>query len=134
MKKLILSVFGLVAFYGHANAWTLFTEAPIKDVGTPVTIAVSSTTLTKVPSSQTSGRVGLYVHNPSTTAVVGFMGNCTSTALASTIRPIQFALTTAGTGPSGIQYFPLREDVCLWLLTLLTSSPSQNIHYQEVVK
>lgn len=133
MKKLIIFGFSL-AVCAVMKAEPLHTESPIKEAGTPVTIAISSTTLTKVPSSQMSGRLGVYVHNPSTWAVAGFMGNCTSTALASTIRPIQFAIQTVNTGPTAIQYFPLREDVCLWLISLYTVDATSNIHYQEVKK
>lgn len=107
-------------------------EAPINGYGTPVTISISSTTLTKIPTSQTSGRFGIYVNNPSTRPVAGFFGDCSSTALAATIRPIQFSLTTVNTGPSDVRYFSMREDVCLWLISIITDTGSQSIHYQEV--
>lgn len=103
-------------------------EAPIKSYGTPVTLSISTSTLTKAPTSQTSGRMGIFIDNPNTNTarVVGFLGNCTSTALASTIRPIEIAPS------SNSSYFPAREDVCLWLLSLHTSAES--IHYQEVLQ
>ena len=125
MKKIIftLAVLGLA---GICHAATPVAEAPVKDYGTPVTISISTSTLTMVPSSQTSGRIGIFLDNPGTNnaRVVGFYGNCTSTALASTIRPIEIAQATNST------YIPLREDVCLWFLSLHTSAES--IHYQEV--
>ncbi len=109
-------------------AATPVAEAPIKDFGVPVTISISTSTLTKVPSSQTSGRMGIFIDAPYTNnaRVVGFFGNCTSTALAATIRPIEIAPAT-NTG-----YISLREDVCLWLVSLHTAAES--IHYQEVLQ
>lgn len=105
-------------------------EAPINGFGTPVTVAVSSTTLTKVPSSQTSGRVGVYVSLPAgNTGMVGHIGNCTSTSLASTLRPIEIS---TGTGMLPSRYFPIREDVCLWLLSLNANEATQTLNYQEV--
>lgn len=103
-------------------------EAPIKDYGTPVTIAISSTTLTMVPSSQTSGRIGIVFDNPNSNTgyMVGFFGNCTSTALANTIRPFEFDPDTNST------FISMREDVCLWLLNTNTAAASENAHYQEV--
>lgn len=111
--------------YSHAAA-ALVVETPIKDYGTPVTVSISTFTLTMVPTSQTSGRIGVFLDNPNTNTarIVGFFGNCTSTALASTIRPLEFA---PGNNSS---YFPLREDVCMWLLSLATSA--ENSHFQEV--
>lgn len=134
MKKLLALVTFLLLAYCVLNAAPPVSEAPIKEAGTPVTIAISSTTLTKVPTTQTTGRVGVYVVNPSTTAVAGFLGNCSSTALASTIRPFQIALNSANSisGGSGINYIDVRDDVCLWLISLNVVSDSQNIHIQEV--
>lgn len=101
-------------------------EAPVNGYGTPATISISTSTLTMVPTTQTTGRIGIYLDNPATNnaRVVGFIGNCTSTALASTIRPIEIAQATNSS------YFPLRDDVCLWLISLHTSA--ENIHIQEV--
>lgn len=125
MKKFLflVSLLGSTAF-----AAPPVMEAPIKSNGTPVTISIDNSTLTKVPSSQTSGRIGIFIDAPSTNTgnLVGFLGNCTSTALASTIRPVEItpSATTA--------FYPLREDVCLWLIT--THSGPENAHYQEVVQ
>ena len=128
MKKALLSLVILLCWYGKAQAAPPVVEAPIRDVGTPVTVAISSTTLTKVPTSQTSGRMGIFIDNPSTNTenIVGFLGDCSSTALASTIRPIELppSVNTA--------YIPIREDICLWLLSLDTASATKNIHYQEI--
>lgn len=103
-------------------------ETPIKDYGTPVTISISSTTLTKVPSSQLTGRVGVFIDNPATNTgkLIGFFGNCTSTALANTINPIEIAPS------SNSSYFSMRDDVCLWLITSNTAAASESAHYQEV--
>lgn len=134
MKRLLV---GLMFYFSASFSYAapLYTESPINGTGTPVTVAISSTTLTKVPTSQTSGRVGIYLNVPSTWSVVGFMGDCTSTALASTIRPLEFSKTTINVGPSADPYYlPIREDVCLWLISLNTTAASQNVHYQEVKK
>lgn len=128
MKKSLL-LFGFLILSGvAAKAAPLVAEAPISGYGTPVTVSVSSTTLTQVPSSQTVGRIGIFIDNPYTNTghIVGFIGNCTSTALASTIRPIEIAPASNST------YFPLREDACMWLLDTNTSAASESVHYQEV--
>lgn len=133
MKKLIL--FGMLFLPASIILGApLFTESPIKSVGTPVTVAISSTTQTKVPTDQLSGRVGVYISNPSTNTIAGFMGNCTSTTLASTIRPFELGRTTNLVGDASMLYLPMREDVCLWLISIDVTAASKNIHYQEVVK
>lgn len=129
MKRLLLVavfLFSVRLLY----AAPLVTESPIRTVGTPATIAVSSTTLTMVPTTQTAARLGIFIDNPSTNTenIVGFIGNCTSTALASTIRPIELS-PSANTA-----YIPLREDVCLWLLSLDTAGSSDNVHIQEIMQ
>lgn len=130
MKRfLFVTVVSLLAAKAYAAPPVIL--SPIKDYGTPVTVAISSTTLTKVPTSQTSGRVEVYVSNASTRPVTGFFGNCTSTALASTIRPIRIVNDTT---EQGSKVFPIREDVCLWLISTETVTDSQSIHYQEVIK
>lgn len=132
MKRLMFG-FGLMFLTGAIYAaGALVVESPINGYGTPVTIAISSTTLTKVPSSQTSGRVGIFISNPASnpvTPMAGFLGNCTSTALANTIRPIEIATSSSTTTN---RYFSMREDVCLWLLSLDTTASTRNVHYQEV--
>lgn len=127
MNKYVLAfVFSVVPAYLYAAPPVA--EAPINGYGTPVTVAISSTTLTMVPTSQTSGRMGIFFDNPNTNTgrMVGFYGNCTSTSLASTLRPIEIAPSTNST------YIPLREDVCLWLIDLNTGAASENAHYQEI--
>lgn len=130
MKKLLMFVLSMGLYVGAHAAFSV-TDGPIKNSGTPVTLTVSSTTLTKCPTTQTSGRVGVYISNPSTSAVAGFIGDCTSTALAITIRPFEFARNT---GDTSMDYIPLREDVCLWLISTDVSFASKSIHYQEVIK
>lgn len=128
MKKLISVV--CLSIASVCSAAPPVMETPILGYGTPVTVSISSTTLTKVPTTQTSGRVGIFLNNPTTNAqpVSGFYGNCTSTALAATIRPITISTNTA----SNFQYFSMREDVCLWLISLDVAAASAPIHYQEV--
>lgn len=127
MKKLLFVAVMLIGA-GVAYSAPPVAEAPVKGYGTPVTIAISSTTLTMVPSSQTSGRAGIIFDNPNTNTgyMVGFYGDCTSTALANTIRPVEIGPSTNST------FISLREDVCLWLITTNTAISSENAHYQEV--
>ena len=106
-------------------------EAPINGFGTPVTVSISTDTgaaaaWTKIPTSQTSGRLGVFLDVPNTNTgrIVGHFGNCTSTSIATSVRPIEIAPS------SNSSYFPIREDVCLWLVTLHTAAES--VHYQEV--
>jgi len=128
MKKVLLVLGGVICFSWNIYAAQPVAEAPVNGYGTPVTIAISSTTLTMVPSSQTSGRMGIFIDNPSTNTgnMVGFLGNCTSTSVASTIRPIELS-PSANTA-----FIPAREDVCLWLLDTNTAAASENLHYQEL--
>lgn len=130
--KLILGCF-LLAIAAVVYSAPPVAEAPIKTVGTPVTVAISSTTLTKIPTSQMSGRAGIFVSNPpqNTQAISGFFGDCTSTSLAATILPIEIVPST-GTLVTNNRYFPIREDVCLWLISRNIAAATANIHYQEV--
>lgn len=126
MKRYVLLF--VLAAASHVRAATPVAEAPIRTYGTPATVAISSTTQTMVPTSQMSGRVGFYISAPSANAsdIVGFIGNCTSTAIASTVRPKKYM---AGTND---KFEPLREDQCLWLIALSTLTATSSIHYQEV--
>jgi len=116
-----------------AGAAPLYTETPVNGFGTPASISISSTTPTMVPSTQTSGRTGVWISLPYNTPtglpVVGFYGNCSATSVASTIRPIEIVSSTTTTNN---RYFSMREDVCLWLISLDTTSASRTIYYQEV--
>lgn len=136
MKRVVLFTLFLCVGKSLWSAGVPTIEQPIQGFGTPTTIAVSNSAFTMVPSSssaQTSGRLGVYINNPSTTAVTGIIGNCTSTSIGTTIRPIAIAITLVGSaGPGNAYYFPLREDVCLWLMSLDQSRASQPIHYEEV--
>lgn len=131
MKRIVF-VLGMLFIAGAAHAYgTPTIEMPVNGFGTPVTISISTDTgssaaFVKVPSSQASGRLGIFVGIPSTNTgrIVGFFGNCTSTTNATSILPLQFA-----PGSNSV-YVPLREDVCLWLIT--THTAAENIHYQEV--
>lgn len=126
MKKIAVGL--LVAVPVMLLAAPPVAEAPIKSYGTPVTVTIDNSTLTKVPTTQTSGRVGVFIGIPSanTGDIVGFFGNCTSTALANTIRPLKYSKS------SNSALIPIREDVCMWLIT--THSAPESIHYQEVLQ
>jgi hypothetical protein len=127
LKKLfvILLPLGLYASVSYAGK-PLVAEAPINAVGTPVTVSISTSTLTKVPTTNTAGRAGFFLDNPATNSgrMVGFLGNCTSTAVASTIRPVEIAPSTNS------DFYPISDQICLWLISLNTAA--ENVHYQEV--
>jgi hypothetical protein len=125
MKKLFVLCVAMAAKEAFA-AGVPTIESPIRDYGTPTTVSISTSTLTKVPTSQTSGRIGIFIDAPSTNSgrTVGFFGDCSSTSIATTVRPLEIS---PGTNTS---YLALREDVCLWLLSTHTSA--ENVHYQEV--
>lgn len=127
MKSLFLFIVASVCV-AYVHAAPMVAEAPIKDYGTPVTVAISSFTLTKLPTSQTSGRIGVILGVPSSNTgdITGFFGNCTSTSLANTIRPFKWAKA------SNSSFVSMREDVCLWLIT--THTAAENVHYQEVMQ
>lgn len=129
MKRFLVLATILIASTLFAAAPPVM-EAPISAVGTPTTVSISSTTLTKIPTSQLSGRIGVYVDNPNTNLgrMVGFLGDCVSTTSAATVRPIEISTTT------DLAFFPIREDVCLWFVTTYTGAASESIHYQEVKK
>lgn len=131
MKKLLFFgaffVFGFIAVLKGAGIRVV--ESPVLGYGTPTTVAISSTTWTKVPTSQASGRFGVYIDpeiKSSTHSFVGHLGDCTSTSIAVTVRPFEIQKI------DGMNYFPIREDVCLWLLSTNTGAASENVHYQEV--
>jgi hypothetical protein len=131
MKKLFLFL-GLMLPLG-AMAAPKFAprvmEAELSQFGTPATVSVSTSAWTKVnPSSSLTSRSGIIVSVPSTNNanVVGILGNCTSTAIATTVRPIEIAKG------NGFTLFPLADDVCLWLLSLHTAAES--VHYQEITQ
>jgi len=128
MKK---AVYFVLLLGGSAYAAPPVAEAPIKDYGTPTTVSISTDTgaaaaWTKVPTTQTTGRMGVLLAVPSgnTGNILGHLGNCTSTSIATSIRPLQYARGTNS------PLITLRDDVCLWLITSHTAAES--IHYQEV--
>lgn len=133
MKKIILAVLCLLTY---TVAWSAFnvSEAPVNGSGTPGQVYVSTTTLTKVPSSQTSGRMGMFVSIQSTGTLFGFSGfygDCTSTSLSSALRPIVIATQTQ----TANTYISMREDVCLWLISMdVATSTTSVINYQEIKK
>lgn len=133
-KKTVKWVFILSALIFAKKGFCLgvpVNEAPINGYGTPANVSISTDTgitsaWTMVPPSQTSGRMGVFLSVPSanTGDIVGHVGNCTSTSIATSVRPVKLlkGATTA--------LYPLREDVCLWLVT--THTAAETISYQEV--
>lgn len=130
MRFKSMAVISLMVGLGlsKANAGKpLVAEAPTNDFGTPTTVSVSSSTLTKVPATQTTGRVGFWLDSPSTNTgnLVGQQGNCTSAPAASTIRPIEIS-PSANTA-----FYPLSDQQCLWLITTNTGA-AENVHTEDI--
>jgi len=105
------------------------TEVSISTVGTSTTIEISTSAWTLVPAaSSLSGRNGLTVSVPSTNNanIVAHPGNCISTAVATTVRPYEVAKG------NGFTLFPFDNSVCLWALSLHTSTES--VHVVEIAQ
>lgn len=126
MKLWIVAFILAIGSLIHGAPMTM--EAPIRDYGTPTTVSISTSAWTMVPTTSTTGRIGIYVDVPATAnaSMVAHIGNCTSTAVATTVRPIEIVKGEQSS------YFPLRDDVCLWVLSL--HSAAESLHYQEVKK
>lgn len=109
-----------------ASSPALSVESSIREVGTPTTVSISTSVWTMVPAASTlTGREGLMVSLPTTlnAVVVGHLADCTSTAIATTVRPLEFA-------KGGFVFVPVGSDVCLWVMSLHTAAES--IHVQEI--
>lgn len=121
-----VAVVGL-ACAGSARADIWGREISISAGGTPTTVSISTSAWTKVPAaSSLSRRAGIIVSVPAsnTANVVGHLGGCSSTAIATTVRPMEFSKG------GGFVLVPIDENVCLWLLSLHTAAES--VHVQEV--
>ena len=129
MKNFLGSVvvlFGLMAA-SSGDCAPFAAEAPVIAYGTPTTVSVSESAWTKVPASQTiNGRMALIVDVPATSNanMVGHLGDCTSTSIATTVRPLEFIKS------SGFAVIGVNPGVCLWMLSL--HSGAENVHVQEV--
>jgi hypothetical protein len=105
----------------------LVSETPVGAYGTPTTVSISTSTWTEVPaSSSLNGRSGVLVSVPATNTanMVGHLGDCSSTSIATTVRPLEFVKG------NGYALVPIDDSVCLWLLSLHTAA--ENAHVQEV--
>ena len=103
------------------------TEVSISTVGTPTTVSISTSAWTKVPAtSSLANRNGILLSVPATLTanVVGILDGCTSTAVATTVRPMEYAKG------NGFTLVPVNNDICLWLLSIHTAAES--VHVQEV--
>ena len=133
MKKLLF--FGLILFACPflKSEGIPVRQAPIKTVVTPVSVAISSFTFTKVPTSQTVGRMGIIVSNPwaNLSPISGYYGNCTSSSAVAAVSPVWIAISSNTTNND--KYISMREDVCLWLVNM-GAVGNVNLHYQEVAQ
>lgn len=121
MKSLFLLALAMAATTA-AVASPLSTETPIRSVGTPVTVSVATATWTKVTT--TSGQTGYIVSTSSATSyMAGHLGNCTSTSIATTVRPFSFV-------PGAFTLIPVADNICLWTLNLGASA--ENMHVQGI--
>lgn len=126
--KTVFIAFMAMAFASIAKSATITKELPADGYGTPVTVSVSSFTLTKLPTYSTlpnrSGIV-LNVPNSNTGDIVGHFGNCSSAPAASTVRVLEI-------GPAqSDRFFPVGPNSCLWVITTNTTG-AENVHIQEV--
>lgn len=127
MKKWFWVAVVALVCAGSARADMWGREISISAGGTPSTVSVSTSTWTKVPAaSSLPRRAGLLVSVPAsnTANVVGHFGGCSSTAIATTVRPMEFPKG------NGFVLVPIDENVCLYLLSLHTAA--ENIHVQEI--
>lgn len=99
----------------------------ISRYGTPTTVSISTSAWTKVPSSRTLNsrtEVVLDVPASNNANMVAHVGNCTSTSIATTVRPIELVKGEPD------RTYQLGGDVCLWVLSLHTAA--ENLHFQEL--
>lgn len=117
-----------VGLYAESNYAPMVEEATILGYGTPATISISNSAWTKVPTTAYGSRSGFVVSVPASNNanMVGHLANCTSTAIATTVRPIEIIKG------NGFTLFPAGNGVCLWLLSL--HSGAENAHVQEIAQ
>lgn len=121
--KLFLFIAAFFCIATLSFAWE--EEAPIFNYGTPVSTDISTSTWTRVPSSNLTGRAGFFITNKSTNTanMFGHFGSSTTPTLATSVRPIVFK--------AGItMYIPASSDVVIWLLS--GASSSETVDVQEV--
>lgn len=127
MKKTILLCGFMLVCGVTAKAGMWGREVAISEGGTPTTVSISTSAWTKVPAvSSLARRTGMVVSVPAsnTANVVGHFGGCSSTAIATTVRPMEFLKG------GGFTLVPIDENVCLYLLSIHTAA--ENIHVQEI--
>lgn len=126
MKKWLYAVPLLfLSVYVHAGK-PLVAEAPVNEVGTGTTVSISTSAWTKVPTSQTSGRTGIKVCNPSNNSgtMYGVMSsNSSSPTEATSVRPIEIQ---AGENP----IIPISDRLYLYLIS--GHSAAESAHVQEI--
>jgi hypothetical protein len=125
MRKTVLFLFATLSTMA-LKASPLGTETPIRSYGTPTTVSISTSAWTLVPASQSlSGQTGILVSLPASASavMVGHLASCTSTSVATTVRPLEIA-------KGGFVLVPVADNVCLYLLSLHTAAESA--HVQEI--
>ena len=129
MFRAVVASLGLVAAlstFVRASS-PLVAEAPVNSVAAATTVSISTSTWTLVPTSNTAGRFGVLVNNPSgnNARMVGVLSTNSSTPTeATTVRPLEFAPATDFT------FLPVSDKIYVYLLSLHTSAES--VHVQEV--
>jgi hypothetical protein len=126
MKKLLLLLsFLLCAGVVHAGK-PLVAEAPINAVGSATCLTISTSAWTAVPTTVTTGRVGLYVTEIGTAAanMSGQLGTSLPADPAS-YGPILLK-------PGLTQYHGLSDAVTLYLRSLNAGVGSEQVCTQEV--
>lgn len=101
-------------------------ELSFSAFGTPTTLSVSTSAWTLAPAaSSLTSRTGVTVSVPAsnTANIVAHVGDCPSTAVAISVRPMELIRG------NGFTFFPVNNDACVWLLSLHTAA--ENVHVQE---
>jgi hypothetical protein len=129
MKHCVIVLFFLVLTTAGRAASTYsprVQESAITGFGTPTTVSISTSAWTKVPTTTLESRSGFIISLPATASanMAGHLQSCSSTVIATTVRPIEIVKG------NGFTLFPVSNDVCLWLISLHTEA--ENVHVQEI--
>ena len=126
MKNVLILLGLFVAVPGHCAVDSA--DAPIRAVGIPEAISISTSAYTLAVSTTARavpGLNGIIVDNPSTNtgAMHGHIGNCTSTAvsISSVKGPIELVAASAPL------FLNIEDGKCLWLVSRHSGAESVNV-------
>lgn len=127
MKKLLLTVLACAAA-ATLQAEPMFQETPIRIIGAPEAVSISTFSWVKLPAAANiDARSGLYYSLPSgaTSNMAAHFGNCTSTSISTTTQPMEIVKGT------GWQFQPIAQQLCMWVVSKNTSS-AETIYVQQI--